>query len=77
MFAVLQWFLEKGLLDDGKIRVRSLMLPDYFIEHGTQALQLKEAGLTVDKIVSTAASLLAGGTDNLVLETSNVNAMSS
>lgn len=53
------------------------MLPDYFIEHGTQALQLKEAGLTVDKIVSTAASLLAGGTDNLVLETSNVNAMSS
>lgn len=68
-------------MDTGKIRLRSLMLPDYFIEHGTQPLQLEEAGLTISEIVKTVAGLVAGGSDKIIVnplgEKSNVKAMSS
>lgn len=54
---VLQFMTDQGFLD-GKIKVRTLMLPDYFIEHGTQQQQLEEAFLTVNDIVKTAAEAL-------------------
>jgi 1-deoxy-D-xylulose-5-phosphate synthase len=41
---VQQFALEDGLLD-GKARLRSMILPDQFIDHGTPAGQLAEAGL--------------------------------
>ena len=43
--------LEAGLLDAGKLRLRSLVLPDRFIDHGTPAGQYEEAGLDAAAIV--------------------------
>jgi 1-deoxy-D-xylulose-5-phosphate synthase len=54
---VAQFLFSEGLLD-GNVKFRSMMLPDRFIEHGTQAEQLMEAGLSADHIVNTALSLL-------------------
>lgn len=55
--AVLQFLTDNALLD-GKLKVRTMMLPDTFIEHGTQAQQLTEALLTVKDIVDTAVTAL-------------------
>ncbi|WP_027135943.1 1-deoxy-D-xylulose-5-phosphate synthase [Geminicoccus roseus] len=42
---VQQFALEDGLLDKGTVRLRSMILPDRFIDHGTPAGQHAEAGL--------------------------------
>jgi len=55
---VLQFLAEDGLLDRG-LRVRSLTLPDRFIDHADPAVQYDEAGLTARHI--TAAVLTALG----------------
>mmetsp|Transcript_19842 Transcript_19842/g.66741 ORF Transcript_19842/g.66741 Transcript_19842/m.66741 type:complete len:716 (+) Transcript_19842:77-2224(+) len=47
-----------GLLDDGKLRVRPMVLPDNFIEAGTQAEQYEEAGLSSKYIAGTVLRLL-------------------
>ena len=51
--------LFSGLLDSGRVRLRSLVLPDRFIEHGTPSGQYAEAGLDADGIVRTVLHLLA------------------
>jgi 1-deoxy-D-xylulose-5-phosphate synthase len=58
---VQQLMLEEGLLDGGKLRLRGLVLPDRFVDHGTPAGQYEEAGLNKGGIV--AAALKALGQD--------------
>jgi 1-deoxy-D-xylulose-5-phosphate synthase len=55
---VQQHMLEAGLLDTGRPRLRSLVLPDRFIDHGTPAGQYAEAGLNADGIVAAALRAL-------------------
>lgn len=54
---VLQFLALEGMLDGG-LKVRPMCLPDFFIEHGTQDEQVKEAGLSAAHIASTALTLL-------------------
>jgi 1-deoxy-D-xylulose-5-phosphate synthase len=56
---VQQHLLNLGSLDTGRLRLRSLVLPDRFIDHGTPAGQYAEAGLSAEGIVG--ASLKALG----------------
>ncbi len=55
--AVLQHLAGRGLLDGG-VRVRSMTLPDRFIDHNTPAAQMIEAGLGAKDIVSTVMGAL-------------------
>ncbi len=55
---VQQSMLDAGLLDGGRTRLRSLVLPDRFIDHGTPAGQYAEAGLNADGIVAAAMRAL-------------------
>jgi len=55
---VLHYLALNGLLDDGKIKVRPMVLPDKYFEAGTQAEQYEEAGLNARYIEATALKLL-------------------
>lgn len=61
---VLQFLATNGLLDKG-LKIRPMMLPDRFIEHGSPAEMYEDAGLTVSDIVATALAVL--GRDNSML----------
>ncbi len=61
---VLQFLATNGLLDKG-LKIRPMMLPDRFIEHGSPAEMYEDAGLTVSDIVATALAAL--GRDDSVL----------
>ncbi len=54
---MLQHLAARGLLDGG-VRVRSMTLPDRFIDHGTPAGQIIEAGLGAKDIVATVMKAL-------------------
>lgn len=54
----------EGLLD-GQLKFRPMTLPDRYIEHGTQAEQLAEAGLTASQIAAMALSTLGMKRDAL------------
>ena len=54
---VLQHLAGRGLLDGG-VRVRSMTLPDRFIDHNTPAAQMIEAGLGARDIVATVMGAL-------------------
>ncbi len=60
--AVLQHLAKRGLLDGG-VRVRSLTLPDKFIDHNTPAAQMIEAGLGAKDIVGAAMDALGRDSD--------------
>ena len=62
--AVLQFLSRESLLDGG-LKVRTLHLPDVFIEHDTQAAQLIQAGLTAHDIAATAMTALGLDTASL------------
>ena len=62
---VLQFAALDGLLDDGKLKVRPMCLPDRFIEHGSPAEQLAEAGLTASQVASTVLSVMGRPRDSL------------
>ena len=47
----------RGLLDGG-VKVRSMTLPDYFIDHNTPAAQIVEAKLGAKDIVATVMNAL-------------------
>lgn len=47
-----------GALDGGNLKVRPMVLPDRFIEAGTQTEQYTEAGLTPKYISATVLKLL-------------------
>jgi len=55
---VQQFLLEEGLLDTGRVKLRSMILPDRFIDHGTPAGQYAEAGLDARSIVAKALALV-------------------
>ncbi|MDX6749105.1 1-deoxy-D-xylulose-5-phosphate synthase [Geminicoccaceae bacterium 1502E] len=55
---VQQFMLDDGLLDGGRVRLRSLVLPDRFIDHGTPSGQYEEAGLNAGGIVAKALQAL-------------------
>ena len=55
---VQHYMLEHGLLDAGEVRLRSLVLPDRFIDHGTPLGQYAEAGLGNAGIVKAALRAL-------------------
>ncbi|KDD71677.1 hypothetical protein H632_c4580p0, partial [Helicosporidium sp. ATCC 50920] len=55
---VAQFLTSEGALDSGKLKFRSMVLPDCYIDHGTQAQQLEAAGLTAAAIVKLALKLL-------------------
>jgi 1-deoxy-D-xylulose-5-phosphate synthase len=55
---VQQFALDDGLLDQGRVRLRSLALPDRFIEQGTPAGQYAEAGLDARGIVAAVDKVL-------------------
>ncbi|MEG3620204.1 1-deoxy-D-xylulose-5-phosphate synthase [Magnetovibrio sp. PR-2] len=55
--AVLQYLSGQGLLDHG-LKVRTLTLPDAYIEHDSQDAQLAQAGLTATDIAASAMSAL-------------------
>ncbi|MGI4955814.1 MAG: 1-deoxy-D-xylulose-5-phosphate synthase [Janthinobacterium lividum] len=54
---VLQHLAMRGLLDGG-VKVRSMTLPDYFIDHNTPAAQIVEAKLGARDIVATVMNAL-------------------
>jgi 1-deoxy-D-xylulose-5-phosphate synthase len=55
---VQQYMLDAGLLDSGKLRLRSLVLPDRFVEQGTPAGQYQDAGLDEAAIVALVDKVL-------------------
>ncbi|XWS70914.1 hypothetical protein CRYUN_Cryun03dG0091400 [Craigia yunnanensis] len=52
------YFLGLNGLQDGKLKWRPMMLPDRYIDHGSQNDQIEEAGLSSKHIAATALSLL-------------------
>ncbi len=54
---VMQFLALEGLLDGG-LKFRPMTLPDRYIEHGTQAEQLEEAGINAAHIAATAQALV-------------------
>ncbi|MCK4939094.1 MAG: 1-deoxy-D-xylulose-5-phosphate synthase, partial [Rhodospirillaceae bacterium] len=54
---VVEHLSNSGLLDRG-LKIRTLAIPDIFIEHDTQANQLVQAGLSADKILDVALAAL-------------------
>jgi len=54
---VLQFMALDGLLD-GKLQVRPMVIPDRWIDHGTQAEQLAWAGIDARHIAATALNLV-------------------
>ncbi|WP_296581130.1 1-deoxy-D-xylulose-5-phosphate synthase [Xanthobacter sp.] len=55
---VLQFLTDEGVLDRGTVKARSMVLPDIYIDHDTQARQLAEAGLDANAIVAKVEGLL-------------------
>ena len=55
---VQQYLLDEGLLDGGNLRLRSMILPDKFIEAGPQSDQYDQAGLAARHMVEKAGALV-------------------
>ncbi|XP_050219956.1 probable 1-deoxy-D-xylulose-5-phosphate synthase 2, chloroplastic [Mercurialis annua] len=60
-------FLSLNGLLDGNLKWRPMMLPDRYIDHGSQTDQIEEAGLSVKHIAGTVVSLIGGPKDSLHL----------
>jgi 1-deoxy-D-xylulose-5-phosphate synthase len=54
---VLQYLAEEGLLDRG-MKIRTLVLPDVFIDHGKPEVMYEKAGLAAGGIVSAVFNAL-------------------
>ena len=60
--AVMQHLATRGLLD-GDLKIRSMTLPDIFIDHGLPAVQISEAQLGAKDIADTALRALGQGVE--------------
>ncbi|MGH1481662.1 MAG: 1-deoxy-D-xylulose-5-phosphate synthase [Geminicoccales bacterium] len=60
---VQQFMLDAGLLDGGRLRLRSMILPDRFIDHGTPVGMYDEAGLNAAQIAALARVILKPKTE--------------
>lgn len=63
---VQQFLLNEGLLDGGKLRLRSMVLPDRFIEAGPQSDQYDQAGLAARHIVEKVEGLVRGREEGML-----------
>ncbi len=52
--AVLEFYAEQGIYT---MQIRSIAIPDVFVEHGTIKEQLDEVGITIDRVVTEAQSI--------------------
>lgn len=62
---VLQFLALDGLLDSGKCKVRPMVLPDVFIDHGAYEWQVDAAGLSAGHVAATALQLLGRPRESL------------
>lgn len=67
---VLHFAALEGMLDHGDVKFRPMVLPDRYIEHGSQGEQYDEAGLSATHIEATAMRLLGRSADLLTSSTS-------
>lgn len=63
---VLHFMALEGMLDNGNVKVRPMVLPDRYIDHGSQTEQYEEAGLSASHIEATAMRLLGRASELLV-----------
>jgi len=72
---VLQFLALDGLLDSGKLRVRPMVLPDTYVDHGSYEWQLEQAGLSAGHVAATVLTLLGRQRESLeVLAAAGVSA---
>jgi 1-deoxy-D-xylulose-5-phosphate synthase len=57
---VLQLLIDNGVLDHGRLRVRTMQLPDTYIDHASPDDMYAQAGLDADAIVAQVLGLIAG-----------------
>ena len=57
---VLQYLCEAGLLDGGRLRARTMTIPDVWIEQGPQKDEYDIAGLNAEHMVARVAALVQG-----------------
>ncbi len=57
---VLQLLIDNGALDHGRLRVRTMQLPDTYIDHASPDDMYAQAGLDADAIVAQVLGLVAG-----------------
>ena len=57
---VLQLLIDNGVLDHGRLRVRTMQLPDTYIDHASPGDMYAQAGLDADAIVAQVLGLIAG-----------------
>jgi 1-deoxy-D-xylulose-5-phosphate synthase len=55
---VAHYLIQSGYLDSGNLKFRSMVIPDKFIEHGSQNEQYEEAGLQSHQIATTVLRLV-------------------
>lgn len=55
---VMQYLSQSGYLDSGNLKFRSMVIPDIFIEHGSQNEQYEEAGLQSHQIATSVLRLV-------------------
>ncbi|XP_022985020.1 probable 1-deoxy-D-xylulose-5-phosphate synthase 2, chloroplastic [Cucurbita maxima] len=59
-----------GLLDDHHLKLRSMVLPDRYIDHGSPRDQMEEAGLSAGHIAGTVLTLLGRSKEALFVQVS-------
>ncbi|KAG6577337.1 putative 1-deoxy-D-xylulose-5-phosphate synthase 2, chloroplastic, partial [Cucurbita argyrosperma subsp. sororia] len=59
-----------GLLDDHHLKLRSMVLPDRYIDHGSPRDQMEEAGLSAGHIAGTVLTLLGRSKEALSVQVS-------
>lgn len=57
---VLQLLIDNGVLDHGRLRVRTMQLPDTYIDHASPDDMYAQAGLDADAIVAQVLGLISG-----------------
>ena len=57
---VLQLLIDNGVLDHGRLRVRTMQLPDTYIDHASPDDMYAQAGLDADAIVAQVLGLVTG-----------------
>lgn len=65
---VLHFMALEGLLDDGNTKIRPMVLPDRYIEHGSQKQQYETAGLSASDIEMTVLKLIGQEQQNIMME---------
>ena len=70
---ILQFMAVEGLLDNG-LRVRTISLPDDYIDHAERGSQLAAAGLDSDSVFAVATELVSGKTGSAKVKPSKRSA---